>query len=51
MMAMVGGKRKTEIRNATPVEFRDILLKMAATAKHKSPRALHSPGEPSWAER
>ena len=23
---MVGGKRKTEIRNATPVEFRDVML-------------------------
>lgn len=29
MMAMVGGKRKTEIRNATPPEFRDVLLAMA----------------------
>jgi hypothetical protein len=29
VMAMVGGKRKKEIRNATPVEFRDILLSMA----------------------
>lgn len=29
MMAMVGGKRKTEIRNATPTEFRDVLLAMA----------------------
>ena len=26
MLAMVGGKRKTEIRNATPPEFRDLLL-------------------------
>jgi len=26
MCAMVGGKRKTEIRNATPPEFRDVLL-------------------------
>ena len=31
MMAMVGGKRKTEIRNATPPEFRDVLLSLAAT--------------------
>lgn len=29
MTAMVGGKRKTEIRNATPFEFRDVLLAMA----------------------
>jgi len=32
MMAMVGGKRKTEIRNATPIEFRDLLLSIARTA-------------------
>lgn len=32
MMAMVGGKRKTEIRNATPAAFRDVLLAIAATA-------------------
>ncbi len=29
MMAMVGGKDKTKIRNATPVEFRDVLLGLA----------------------
>lgn len=29
MMAMVGGKRKTEIRNATPPLFRDVLLSIA----------------------
>jgi hypothetical protein len=29
MMAMIGGKRKTEIRNATPIEFRDVLLAIA----------------------
>jgi hypothetical protein len=33
MMAMVGGKRKTEIRNATPPEFRDLLLSIARTVK------------------
>jgi hypothetical protein len=33
MMAMVGGKRKTEIRNATPPEFRDVLLSIARTAR------------------
>jgi hypothetical protein len=30
MMAIVGGKRKTEIRNATPEPFRDLLLSIAA---------------------
>ena len=30
MMAMVGGKDKTKIRNATPIEFRDLLLSMVA---------------------
>jgi hypothetical protein len=29
MMAMVGGKDKTRIRNATPVEFRDVLISLA----------------------
>lgn len=29
VMAMVGGKRKTEIRNATPPAFRDLLLSIA----------------------
>lgn len=28
MMAMVGGKDKTKIRNATPIEFRDLLISM-----------------------
>lgn len=32
MMAMVGGKDKTRIRNATPEPFRDLLLDVAATA-------------------
>jgi len=32
MMAMVGGKDKTRIRNATPPEFRDVLIAMARTA-------------------
>lgn len=36
MMAMVGGKRKTEIRNATPPEFRDLLISMAQTARNSS---------------
>lgn len=29
MMAMVGGKNKTRIRNATPPQFRDLLLSIA----------------------
>jgi len=29
MMAMVGGKDKTRIRNTTPPEFRDVLLQIA----------------------
>ena len=33
MMAMVGGKDKTRIRNATPPEFRNVLLSIARTAK------------------
>lgn len=36
VMAMVGGKHKTEIRNATPVEFRDLLLSIARTASPTS---------------
>jgi len=32
MMAMVGGKDKTRIRNATPLGFRDVLLCIAASA-------------------
>lgn len=33
MMAMVGGKDKTRIRNATPAAFRDVLLSIAKTAR------------------
>jgi hypothetical protein len=33
MMAMVGGKDKTKIRNATPDEFRDLLLSMVRHEK------------------
>ena len=32
LMAMVGGKRKTEIRNATTIEFRDLLISIAESA-------------------
>lgn len=33
MMAMVGGKDKTKIRNATTPEFRDVLLSIARSAR------------------
>jgi hypothetical protein len=36
VMAMIGGKRKTEIRNATPIPFRDLLLGMARSAACKA---------------
>jgi len=32
VLAMVGGKNKTRIRNATPGAFRDVLLSMASTS-------------------
>ena len=32
VVAMVGGKNKTKIRNATPPEFRDLLLSIARAA-------------------
>lgn len=32
MMAMIGGKYKTRIRNTTPAEFRDVLIAMAQSA-------------------
>ena len=32
MMAMVGGKDKTRIRNATPEPFRDVLIQMAKSS-------------------
>lgn len=35
MMAMVGGKDKTKIRNATPTEFRDVLISIAETANRR----------------
>ena len=35
MTAMVGGKDKTKIRNATPVEFRDVLIAMARSATNE----------------
>lgn len=33
MVAMIGGKDKTRIRNATPPEFRDLLVSMARTVR------------------
>lgn len=33
IMAMIGGKDKTKLRNATPPEFRDVLIAIAKTAK------------------
>jgi hypothetical protein len=33
MTAMVGGKDKTKIRNATPIPFRDLLIGIARTAQ------------------
>lgn len=38
MMAMVGGKDKTRIRNATPPLFRDVLLSMARSASPAQPK-------------
>lgn len=35
--AMVGGKHKTKIRNATPSQFRDVLLSIARTAYRSAP--------------
>lgn len=35
MMAMVGGKDKERIRDATPIEFRDTLIAMASNGKWK----------------
>ena len=33
VVAMVGGKDKTKIRNATPPAFRDLLVQLAQTAR------------------
>lgn len=33
LVSMVGGKNKTKIRNATPPQFRDLLLSIARTAQ------------------
>lgn len=36
MMAMVGGKDKTRIRNATPEQFRDVLIGIASTTRKEN---------------
>lgn len=41
VVAMVGGKNKTRIRNATPPEFRDVLLSIARSAAHSQARMRH----------
>ncbi len=33
MVAMIGGKDKTRIRNATPIEFRNVLIKIAKSSQ------------------
>lgn len=33
MLAMVGGKDKTRIRNATPPDFRDVLIEIARSVR------------------
>ena len=38
-LAMVGGKRKKEIRNATPPAFRDVLISIARSAGRQERRA------------
>lgn len=35
VVAMIGGKDKTKIRNATPVSFRDVLLAMARSVNYQ----------------
>lgn len=37
MMAMVGGKDKKRIRDATPIEFRDLLLSMTLKTAEETP--------------
>lgn len=37
MMAMVGGKDKTRIRNATPPEFRQLLIDIASKCRNFHP--------------
>lgn len=37
MMAMIGGKDKTRIRNATPPDFRELLIAIASSAEKAKP--------------
>jgi hypothetical protein len=37
MMAMIGGKDKTKIRNTTPIEFRDLLISIVAVERQNDP--------------
>lgn len=39
VVAMIGGKNKTKIRNATPEPFRDLLISIARTARPKEKAA------------
>lgn len=39
LVSMIGGKLKKQIRNATPPEFRDLLLSIAATARAEATHA------------
>jgi len=43
MMAMVGGKDKTRIRNATPPAFRDVLLRLAEHSRSPNAQAQRRP--------
>lgn len=45
MMAMVGGKDKERIRDATPIEFRDLLIRVAQS-KDRDGRACGAPSKP-----
>lgn len=42
MMAMVGGKHKKKIRDATPLPFRDLLISIARTASPLTPHPTSS---------
>ena len=44
MTAMVGGKDKTKIRNATPLEFRDVLLSIARSSRTPIENSLSAQG-------
>lgn len=46
MMAMVGGKHKKRIRDATPLEFRDVLISIARTARMAGPARLTPSPDP-----